>query len=197
MGYGVDSRFVRLGHLGLMVWRHWASCSGDSSRGWSLDGKAFAEGYILGRPPRDSKTPRALRSEPKLTIDSSSLACPCCSSHSSFYDNCSDTICIYENHINFTRASGIAYKSIFFTSVERRKQQQPFAHRKQKENFAPVLIRKAQWHTFWNFHIFPLLSASSLKEDFILLTQQILFSFPKEKTEKMMLCPHAFTGALD
>lgn len=95
------------------------------------------------------------------------------------------------------RASGIAYKSIFFTSVDHRKQQQPFARRKQKENFAPVLIRKAQWHTFWNFHIFPLLSASPLKEGFIPLTQQILFSFLKGKTEKMMLYPHPFIGAFD
>lgn len=129
--------------------------------------------------------------------DFSSFSCSWCSFHSSFYDNCSDTICIYENHINFTRASGIPYKSIFFTFVDHRKQQHPFAHRKQKENFAPVLIRKAQWHTFWHFHIFPLLFGISLKEDFILLTQQILFSLPKGKAEKMMPYPHPYTKAFE
>lgn len=112
---------------GWVIWGSWFEgieflAVETSSRRWHLDGKAFAEGYILGRPPHDSKTQGALRSEPKLTRDSSSLVCPCCSFHSSFYDNCSDTICIYENHINFTGASGIAYKSIFFTSVESRKQ---------------------------------------------------------------------------
>lgn len=129
-------------------------------------------------------------------MDFSPFSCLCCSFHSSSYDDSSDTIRIYENHIHFLRALGIPYKSLFFTFVDPKKQQQLFAHKptgNRRTASLPLFSRKAQTHTFRSFHIFPLPFAISPKEDFILLTQQTLFPFLKSKAEKTMSYPHPLT----
>lgn len=111
-------------------------------------------------------------------------SCFCCSFHSGFYDNRSDTTCIYENHINFTGASGIPCKSIFSKSVDHKKQGaglQSLTNRNRKAHFAPQVAGKGQRHTLRSAHFPPVPLTSSRKTGSILLTSQILFLFLKGK----------------
>lgn len=111
----------------------------------------------------------------------------CCSFHSGFYDNRSDTTCIYENHINFTGASGIPCKSIFSKSVDHKKQGaglQSLTNRNRKAHFAPQVAGKGQRHTLRSSHFPPGPLASSPKAGPVLLTSQILFLFLKGKPER-------------
>lgn len=56
-----------------------------------------------------------------------------------------------------------------------------------------MLIRNAQRHTFGDFTLSPLPFTISSKEDFIFLTQQILFPFPKGKAGKIKPYSHPLT----
>lgn len=83
--------------------------------------------------------------------------------------------------------------------MDHKKQQWPSAHSStgsEEASVAPVFITEAQRHTFRSSHIFPLLFAISPKDDFILLTQQILFPFLKGKAEKMIFYLYPFTNSI-
>lgn len=140
-----------------------------------------------------------------LATGFSSCSCFGCSFHSGFYDNSSDTTCIYENHINFTRASGIPCKSIFSKSVDCKKQEAGLhlLNRKRKRRFAPKVTGKGQRHTLPPelSHFLPIPVTNSRKAGFILLTSQILFPSLKEKPGRTephsLLCSELFVpGAL-
>lgn len=128
----------------------------------------------------------------------------CCSFHSGFYDNRSDTTCIYENHINLTRASGIPCKSIFSKSVDHKKQGaglQSLTNRNRKAHFAPTVAGKVRGTLQSSHSLLPLLT-SSRKTGSVLLTSQISSPFLKgkpgrAKSHSLLSAMHFVLGALD
>lgn len=148
---------------------------------WRLHSTVDGKIRILERTLLGSRIQGTVHSEPKLATSFSSFSCFCSSFHSGFYDNSSATICIYENHINFTRAWGIPYKPILCKSADHKKQQ-PFTHLlegKRRRSFTSMLIGKTQRPPF---EILTLSSSLPFlpKKDFILTSQVV---FPSQKVQ--------------